>query len=338
MALACLAPGAPTLAGEPAVKLQVEINACNYSGDTSGIPDDTLTVIHRSSGGALKAKRTFDVSGAGFSVGCPGPRVRTGDRLELRTGAAKTLLRTFIVPALTIATARAFDRVSGKAPGVTSVTVQVVICDVAFFGCTGSIEEAVSVNPSTRKWTFTSPDEVKGGAYATVTWAKGGDKVSRTQRFAQLLVRPGSAMVVGVGRTSGIKEVVSLRRGDRLGSANPRTTASATFSATIKRSGTPMKVKTGDVLSSTIAGDATVTVFPTSLSQGVGGLEGTCRKNGAVTVMIRSAEGEVLFGYTPDVGTDGGWELDVALPVGGSVEAFCATKAGDAIVRRITVS
>lgn len=338
LAVAGLAPAAPALAGQPGVKLNIEIGDCAYSGDTSGIPDDTLTVVHRSAGGALKAKHTLDVSSAGFTVECPNPKVRTGDRLELRAGVAKTLLRTFTVPDLTITTERAFDRVKGKAPGVTSVSVEVTFCDVASFGCTGLSGEPVPVNPSTRAWTTTTDENAKGGSFATVSWVKNGDEVTRTQRFAQLIVTPGSATVVGTGRTSGIREAVSLRRGDRIGRANPLTTPNAAFSATLKRNGAPMKVTAGDVVSSTIAGDATLTVFPTSLAQVPGGVEGTCRKNGTVTVLLKTAEGGTSFGYQPPVGADGSWAVTTGLPAGGSVEAFCATKAGDVILRRIPVS
>ena len=337
LGLACLVPAAPTLAGEPGVSLNMEIGACRYAAETSRIPDDTLTVVHRSAGGALKAKHTFDVSIGGFVVECPNPRVRTGDRIELRIGTAKTLLRTFTVPALTLTTARAFDRVKGKAPGVTSVSVEVTLCDVAFFGCTGLSAATVPVDPSTRAWSYTTDEDAKGGSYATVRWAKGSDQVYRTQRFAQLIVTPGSATVRGTGRTDGIRETVSLRRGDRLGSATPRTTPTAGFSATLKRSGAPMKVKAGDVLSSTIAGDATVTVFPTSLRLVPGGVEGTCRKNGAVTVMVRNADGAVFFGYQPLVDGSGHWEVSDTLPIGGTVESFCATKAGDVVWRRIAI-
>jgi hypothetical protein len=340
LGLACLVPTAPTLAGQPGqpgVSLSMEIGACDYAAETAHIPDDTLTVVHRSAGGALKAKHTFDVSIGGFVVGCPNPRVRTGDRIELRIGTAKTLLRTFTVPALTLTTARAFDRVKGKAPGVSSVKVEVTLCDVAFFGCTGLSAATVPVDPTTRAWTTTTDEDAKGGSYATVLWAKGSDQVYRTQRFAQLIVTPGSASVRGTGRTDDIRETVSLRRGDRLGSGTSRTTPAAAFSTTLKRSGAPMKVKTGDVLSSTIAGDATVTVFPTSLRLVPGGVEGTCRKNGAVTVMVRNAEGAVFFGYQPLVDASGHWAVKDTLPVGGTVESFCATKAGDVVWRRITI-
>ncbi len=153
---------AATPAGAPRSSVELEIGDCVISGETSGIQDDALTVVHRDPGGALRASHTFDVSGGGWLVECPGPRVRAGDRIPAAAGGGDTVrFRTFIVPDLSIRTARAFDRIRGTAPRVSSVDLELSLCDVAHFGCTTFTENDIPVNTTTRRWSFTSGENLQ---------------------------------------------------------------------------------------------------------------------------------------------------------------------------------
>ena len=331
------ARAAATPAGAPRSSVELEIGDCAISGETSGIQDDALTVVHRDPGGALRASHTFDVSGGGWLVECPGPRVRAGDRIQLLEGATPVRFRTFIVPDLSIRTARAFDRIRGTAPRVSSVDLELSLCDVAHFGCTTFTENDIPVNTTTRRWSFTSGENLRGGSSVTVRWEKGLDRVSRSQRFAQLIVSPGSATVTGTGPASGRRETVSLRRGEPFASASRRTKASAAFRGVLKRNGGPVKVRKGDVLASTIAGDAALTVPATAIAYTGTALEGRCRKNRPMTVLVRSPNGATLFGHLTTTDGAGDWSVPGTVDSGNLVEAWCATPAGDAIVRRLTI-
>jgi hypothetical protein len=337
LGLVSLVPGTPALAGSPGVSLQLQIGGCRLSAETSNIPDNTLTVVHRAANGSLKATHTLDVSIGGFVIDCPGPRFRSGDKITLRTGAAKTRLRTFTVPDLTIKTDRGFDKVTGTTTGVTSVDVRFELCGVAGFGCTAFTEAEVPVNPTTHRWSVTSTEDLRGGSEVMVIWEKGSDRVLRLQRIAQVIVSPGSAIVVGTGRADGRAEAVTLRRGDRLVLANPVTNANAGFRTKLKRNGAPVPVRKGDIITSSVAGDATFVVPTTALEVTGDGVAGKCRRGQRLTVLLKSPEGNVVFGHLLQADATGDWSLTTALPAGGSVESWCATSAGDAIVRRIAI-
>lgn len=334
-ALALLLPATPALAGSPTPKANVDvtINDCDFTGEASLTSGNQLIVKHTSASGALRAKHTVTVDGGDWAVDCPGPKVRPGDKLILTQKGSATPFRTFTVPALTITTDRVRNRVSGNAPGVSSVDILLTGCDVTGTACTSGLTAGVPVAPGTGAYTEVTMDDLLGGAWATVVWRKNADTVKRDQHFAQVIVRPGKAAISGFGRTSGIQASVTVRRAGTNAVGTTTTGPDAAFTTTAKRNGAKRTVKVGDKITSTVASDASFTVPTTSLTPIVGGVEGTCAANGSVGVLYRALTGEINFSFHPLVEGDGHWEVLQSVPADTIVEAWCATDAGDAIVR-----
>jgi hypothetical protein len=341
MAVALLVPGAaqaaPAPAGldEPNATIDVRLGSCIVSGTVSGLDGEKLRVVHRNASGAVLSDRiTLPVSGE-WLIECPGPAVRIGHRLELFKGNSPDHFRRFTIPELRVTTDRTADRVIGTARRTDLVAVQLFGCDVDFYACTGRPLEEVPVDPATGRFRLDSAENVRGGWTVEVTWSNGPHTVLLEQKVERLVVRPGSAVVGGFGSRSGQSVAVRLERGDRIGLANPTTRADASFSATIRRNGSPMKAKAGDRVSASFAGDAFLTVPPNSLGFTGTTIDGRCFRNGGVVIRVFGADDSFVAVLTATADGDGFWTVSHTLLAGHKVKATCGNAKGDALVREL---
>jgi hypothetical protein len=330
--LGLLLSAAPVSAGSgaiPGVTVSATIGQCGLEGKAENI--GAFRLKHRSASGALKATYGVNASGGTWGTMCSSPRIAGGDKLLFFELGHSTPFQTLTIPKLVLKTDRVHDKVRGTAPGVTTVSLSLTSCDVAFHGCTGRPSAHVPVNPITHRFTYSAGENVTGGWEATLVWTKGPLLVRFSQRTAQLVVQPGSATVGRTGQTAGQSVAVSVRRGQNVGLANPTTKSDASFSALVKRGGAPMKVRTDDVVSSSIAGDAVLTVPETWIELDGANIEGHCFKNRPVTVFVRDAAGGFQDAYMDSTDLNGSWSHAQVLQAGWTVDAYCGNAKGDAL-------
>jgi len=324
-------PATGMAGGNPQASFSTTLGGCYVQGTVSDIAGNQLRIKHRSANGALKKTHTFDVPLGVYEIGCPGPGVVIADSFQFFEGSATTPFRTFTVPELTLRTDRFNDRVSGTATRAAQVYLSASTCDAAFFGCTSFPAEPVPVDPTTQRFARNLPEDITGTWSFDVRWEKGGDSVWLHQRVAGILVRPGSAVVGRAGALIGRSVVVSVRRGQKTGIGTATTKQEARFSTTIRRSGSPMPVRAGDLVSSDIAADATLVVPATSISLDGGFVVGRCFKSRRVTVLLYDAGGAWKGVTSATSNATGHWTTTAAPSAGWRVQAWCANVRGDTI-------
>jgi hypothetical protein len=151
-------------------------------------------------------------------------------------------------------------------------------------------------------------------------------------------VRIGSATVTGVGPRARATATVSLRRDGSTTTASRKTAQDASFSVSLKRAGAPLKVRAGDRISSTIAGNASMTVPAVPITVTPGGATGTCFKQQQYNVILRAADGSYMAGASGTTGTNGTWDLGTAIQAGWTVHVWCANGKGDVVRRSVVVN
>jgi len=211
-------------------------------------------------------------------------------------------------------------------------------CDAAFFGCTTRPTVIDAVDPDTHRFVYTHDENITGTWSVALIWSRSGDTIRLDRRFQRLVVRPGSATVSGVGRTSGQSVALSIRRGQAIGLANPTTTADAGFSATVRRNGQPDEGAQGR---------------PGLLEHRRGRVPdragdqhraGSRRRGGT---MLQESTGERAVpgadGSFQNVGSTmsdatGAWSDDVPVSAGWIIQAWCGNAKGDAILLRLVAN
>lgn len=321
-------------AGSPTTTLRARIGSCQFSGIAANIPGDTLVVRHRSASGALKATHTLDVSGGGWDVECPGPKVAIGDRIQFFQQGETTPFRVRTIPALVLRPDRVLNQIRGSVTGTPDkVEVEYDQCDPAILACTvaGTLTD-IAIDPATGRFSELINDDLRGTTLVILQWFKGSDRIQLLQFAARLVVRPGSATVSGFGSKAGQKVSLSLRRGQAIGLASPTTTSSASFRALFKRAGSPMNARAGDRVSASFASDAVLTVPQTRIELVPGGVEGRCFKNADVTVVFYGADGELQDWTTVQSDDTGEWAVTATILAGTTIKAWCSNLRGDAVL------
>lgn len=341
LAIASLLPTTPALAGPPptpTVSVQGVIGTCNLSGSTSLGAGDTLVIKHRRADGTLRATHTRPLSSGSWNVFCTNPRLAPGDKLQFFEQSETTPFRVFTVPRLQLTLDRVTDQVRGAAPGSPD-TVSLVVSTCTIQGGDCEPGPTLSITPAPGDGGFRRSRPISSRTTATLTWTRGADTIQRRAYAARLLVVPGTAAVLGWGGTIGERVKVTLTRGTRTGTANPKVDGNGLFQAAIRRNGALMTIKVGDVISSPVAADATLKVPPFNLWTSEGAVNGRCFKGGEVYFMIFNSESRYLGKGTAQAESEfGTWtqETDLLQP-GGKVQAWCANKKGDVLLLDTTV-
>ncbi|MFN8622956.1 MAG: hypothetical protein U0869_19635 [Chloroflexota bacterium] len=325
-------PAAPPT---PTVSVTLTLNVCLIEGNATSVPGDTMTVEHRSASGKLRRKVDVSTTGGAWQLTCPGPALRIGDKLRFFTTGATTPFRSFVVPKLQLRPDRVHDHLRGNAPGGAD-TVQVAVhrCDPSLSICSKSIPVAIPVAPTTGAFDIATGD-MTGATLTRLIWRKGADFVQLHQSAARMVVRPGSATVTGYGGRTGQSVSLSVRRGQATGLANPTTRPDASFKGAFKKGGSPMKVRAGDLVSGSFAGDATLRVPVTSLTFDGDSIDGQCFKNAPVTVVEIGTDGVEISTNPASSDSTGHWTVAWTPLAGVTIRAWCGTPKGDAVLNEL---
>lgn len=333
LAAAPAAPAGPAITSD----IRVTIGDCLVQGQTQA--GTTLRITHRTSGGTVKGKAQVTANLDGdWARTCPGPKVAIGDRIELRLVGDPAIIKQLTIPVFTVITDRVNDRIRGIARGVTEVGVGLGICDPAHRECAKAGSAVLSVDPETHAFSWALPQAVNGLGTIRLMWDNGVDGVFLVQDFAHVEVQIGSARVQVTGRKPGVIESLSLRRTTPVATVSRRTGAQATFSATLKRDGKPLKVRAGDKITSTIASDASFTVPQMTVQASSSGATGTCFKNRPYSIVYLGADGSDQGATAGTTDSQGHWTTADPISAGWSVNVYCANVAGDIVRTSVVVN
>jgi hypothetical protein len=341
LAIASLLPATPVVAGpppKPTISVQGVLHSCFVSGSTSLGGGDTLVIKHRRADGTLRTTHTIPLTGGSWVIPCPNPRLAPGDKLQFFEQGETTPFRVFTVPRLRLTLDRVADKIRGAAPGTPDeVSLLVTTCTSAGSDC--EPDPIVPITPGPDGGTFSRSRPISARNAATLYWTRGADSIELWVYAARLLVMPGRPTVLGWGGTIGERVKVTLTRGTRIGTARPKVDESGFFEGTIRRNGSPMTIKVGDVISAPIASDATLKVPPFNLWTSEDAINGRCFKGGEIDLRVLTSEGGLLAEGTAQAESEfGTWTRETGLlERGRQIQAWCANKKGDILYLETTV-
>ena len=337
LAIATLLPtsGAVAALTPPWASVTASIGACGLRGGVNLGTGDPLVVKHRRADGSLVKALTIVPSDGGWHIDCPAAVNRAGDRVEFFRGTETTPFRVFRFPTLVLRPDRAAEIVRGIATlNPDSLDVSVAACDPAGMGCETIVQATPVVASGTGAFSVPIGD-LRGGDHVAAYWHKGLDEVWTGGSVGQLIITPGATAIQGRAPTPGQTVVVTLRRGTWSVSTTVKArldaTQQVTFSATLRRNGSPVTPRVGDVITADVATDAKVTVPPWFLDPSGGSLTGRCFKNAWVSVIVRDLDGRPTHTTTLTAYEDGSWSDPYAVSTDETVEADCANPRGDVL-------
>lgn len=314
-------------ATKPTVTVVVELGFCAFNGTADLVTTDTMRVKLRRSNGTLAKERSIKVSENSWKWGCPGPRVRAGDRIEFfRKGASKPF-RVYRLPQVRVRADRVKDVVRGVIPGeVSRVDLWVSECNPSGSFCP---VEIIPVDPAAGTGAFQEAVAgLTGRSQVTLDIVSGLDRVYWSASADQLTVEPGSAVVTGRGSKVGAKVTVTVKRGTRIGTGTGTVTEGG-FSVKIRRNGSLMAIKPGDTVTADLAKDATLTVPISFLGFTETTVYGQCFTGAEATVIVDDGSNLTAFAETTTSADDGSWSVSMAAESGDRVDVWCANAQGD---------
>ena len=315
----------------PWVSVTGIIGTCNLSGSASLGTDASFRIKHRRADGSL-IKTTTVVPVAGqWELPCPGPAVTAGQRVEFFRGSETTPFRVFRVPRFEFLPDRAKEILRGVAtrkPDTVGVTVSA--CDPSGTDCEKIADANVEPSPSTGAWSLPIGD-LRGGDRLSALWSKGMDNLYASGAVGQLVVTPGRRAITGGAPTPGRTVTVTLRRGSWTATGRTTVDVFGTFSVVLRRNGTRITPKVGDVVTADVASDAKVTVPSSFLTSGESDILGRCFKNALVTIIVRDPDGRPTHTSTQVAFEDGSFGDPYVLGPDERFDAYCANQRGDVL-------
>ena len=305
LAIAALLPATPAAATGPQATVSAYLGDCEAFGTASLLTTDTLVVRHLRPDGTLKAKHTVVVSGGEWDWACPGPNIRAGDKLQLIRKGETTPFRVVTVPKLTVRPDRVGDVVRGSTPGNEAALVRLVRleCDPADYGC--GTTEALDFEAAPDGSYSLPVVALTGRNHLDLDWTYLGDTFTLTQHVAALQVRPGSPRVTGWGSKVGQALTVTLKRGSKVVKAVATTRSDASYTAVLRKNGTPFTVKANDVIRASFATDAVMTVPTITIGLLEAGVFGVCFPNAQAIYLLRDGDGQNFAYGEIDTDEDG---------------------------------
>jgi hypothetical protein len=311
-------------------------------------PDQHLRIEVRTPQGALKAARNLTTNAFGsFFTGCiQGLRVRGRDTVSASSDGS--LLRLFAIPRFAFRLDRVADRAIGRGPADADLSLVLDRCVPAGITCYGgALEQTIHTGDGTGEYDLALKDDGQsnqydaiGGERVKLRWEDGdGNTVQRYEWVPFLRATLGAASVGGAA-SPGTSHSLTLRSSNatlRGGAPATATLPDGQWSATLKKDGSPVKVRIGDRLRGTIAADALLTARSISVHMDLGtdSVSGSCYPNGMVGVRFRepgggggSAYAYGTAGSTGSFDSIDGTGLD-AVDHGWLVTLSCADVRGD---------
>jgi hypothetical protein len=326
----------PAAAAGPVVAFHPVVGACNPRGNAT--PNLRFRLTIRSSGGSLKLDRTITTDGDGSWAAPCGKDIAAGDVLTAKRNG--TPIRTFTVPRLTLTIDRKGDILTGSAPKAEKVTVIVRSCEAQSMGCEDALNAGheVAANGS---WTWPVGElvDIRGTDDVTIIWFGAKDDTVEAIFYPpSLRVRRGSPGVFVTGvKPGGTTTVTSVRDGSAFASLTTTASPFGYAGGALKRNGTKAAVRVGDTVRLKGIADVRLAVTDTTVSFSPDGLDasGLCQPNGTGAISALTGSGDATF----ESGPDGSFSATMSDPVapGDKVLLICATPAGDALWRTVTV-
>jgi hypothetical protein len=143
------------------------------------------------------------------------------------------------------------------------------------------------------------------------------------------VVEPGSPVITVRGPMPGQKVKVSLRRGTWTESTTVTIASNGQGSAQLRHKGKLIKPKVGDVVTSSVATDAKVTVPPFYVYWSDTGIFGRRFKNAVYSVDVLDSDGTTIYFDLDAAFEDGSWFNSRIVGPDEHVVAWCAKPSGD---------
>ncbi|MFO1541419.1 MAG: hypothetical protein ACKOTZ_13405 [Chloroflexota bacterium] len=320
----------------PSVRFQLAIGNASFEGTAD--PDLVFTVVVTGADGTVKDRETITADSDGYwrsSVGARG-NIAAGDRFRARVGSVT--VGSLRVPQLTVQGDRVTDRVRGRAPAGSTVSVRLITCPTGLADI-GTCDVGMDVDrpvDAKGRWSWNAAsEEPRGGDRIYATWSSGGSTVLVPGLFPFLSVRIGTSRLEGA-ILPGSRSRVSLERsGRRVATARALGYGTVGFIWARFRNaaGRNVAVAAGDIVRAPFAGDAELEVSSVSISVtgGTSAASGVCLPGGTGALAWGSGETRSYRGLT--IGVDGTWDAELvpAPPAGATFELSCATQAGDVV-------
>lgn len=329
--------GSPALAG-PFVGFSVTIGQASFEGTANA--NTTFEVIVTGKDGAEKGRETVtaDADGDWSFPGGLDANVEIGDVFRAKSG--QSTIERFTVPVLSVAGDRVADRVSGRAPAGSILSVGLVLCPVAGASsdlCSATSPVEVTSNARGRWALDLSGSAPDGGDGIRAVWVSGRDRVTIPAIFPSLVVTPGAARLEGIFRPEA-RTSATLERGGQV-AARARIRGFGWYGViyTLLRDagGAPEKVRVGDRVSAGIAGDARLRVraISATVTESSAAATGTCLPNRAGVIQGRLTAIGSFFAVAFTADGAGDWSATLPSPadVGATWTVLCATPAGDVL-------
>lgn len=334
--LALVAAG-PAVAASPAgfsVSVEGRLGRCALTG-LAGAVNLTFDLEHRARSGALRDtyQVTSDSDGR-WTASCFAQPLLGGDTLAFSTVGSSAPFKTITVPRIRLTLDRVGDRITGRSPGDATPDIALDRCGPAGLGCVEVDTFDGLADPTTGAFAWDLGRDVRGAWRARMIVQVGFDRWHLDRLFPFVQVTLGSATVAGDGAPFLGPVSVGLRRGTKTGTMSTTADRGGFFSGTIRRAGTPMKVRTGDVISSGLAADVRFTIPVASIALEPGVVSGRCFPRQRVIVRGTSGDGFTIEQTSVIASTVGAWAVTLAFASGWSVDAYCATRRGDVLVLR----
>lgn len=347
MTVAVLALGgvAPSAVSAAVPHTSLTIGGC--SSFTDGLPVNKqirFTLLRPN--GTQKAAKTVNSGDGSIEIDCLAT-FAIGDKLVIRR-VNGPVLRTITIPRVTISMNRTTGKASGKAPGGRSARLLTGPCKPSTpMGrqfCSSLPIQADFTIPSSGTWSKSGTGigyTPVGGDQATLfVFTPQDDRFAANDRANVVEVRPGSAVVRGIGKpgatvTATLKDG-SVVRGTGSATANKRTGA---FVLTLRKNGNAVLPELGDEVIVNVASDASFVIgedLALDLSDVANDhVQGTCFADGAFEVSMVDGDGT----WSSEGVADANGAVDVPNFTSGSgitpgltVQLRCLTAAGDRVL------
>lgn len=337
IALAALIPGSQALAGPtppppPTVSVTGTLGPsyCELFGQTA--PSLKLSITHTTSSGVKKAvyKVQSDGTTGEWIAPCTDKGLVPGDRLIITTRPDGLAVRTIVVPVMSLAINRVTNAVTGQVRGDAGL----LLTECSVGTCADTWGMGVNQNKD-RTFALTYDKPLDGLDSLHLRTLVGNDEWELTRSVPRVELRRGRATVSGYARRPGASVTVTVTRGATVATFKGTAGPDAFFTGTIKRNGVKFPIAGGDVVTSSVATDVTLTVPSAPLVVTGEEVSGTCYADQEVLGSAVSADNSVQSYSRLFANGSGFFSGDVNAAPGLIVSAECQTAAGDKVTLRM---
>jgi hypothetical protein len=338
LAAALLLPASVSAVPSPAATPTLDVGYGECWADVENLaPKAKVTGILRNKQGSLKGQDTDRATVNGDADLCFPRPIVGGDTITLRVGG--TVIRRFTIPTLGVRPDRDTDVVTLRGTPGSTFNVERADCTVAGLACAAWETREFTMPPSgTDAWDLDGIQDITGGDRFYLEWVSPkGDVVSIYTAAPHLQVFIGRSRAFG-NANPGTAVTVRLRRGGTLvGQGSATADAGYDYATTLRKNGSPVTVRQGDIVRGSFASDA---VLPATLTMEIDGdgIVGACLPEVDVRLALRSGDGESYeYAASDEVGAYAFTGLGLDARVGQTAIVLCTSDAGDTVGRSLVI-